>query len=306
VAQRADPAGCAALASADQALAPWRRLSETASGAAPATLAMAAVARRLLASAAGAGSGPDVQRCAVESGLLAELAAAPLRVQLAEIEKRQAVWPQPLLAAHARALRAALPLAGTATEVELLSTHADACLDIEADWQSLFFAAQLAPLGAALNFAISPADAARGLRGASAISRNLLGQAPAATLQGALVQSLVQALVHRHGIGSTTERASEAVAWHGEAGHALLPLLRAWSAVAASRSAAVPQDFAGLLAALQQVAGLCLDPTPAAAPVAVRLWGVRADAVHAAKLLAAPCRPVVPLWQGQGAAGGVV
>jgi hypothetical protein len=298
----ADPAGCAASASADQALTPWRQLAEPAPGASPATVAMTGVARRLLALAAGASSGPDVQRFAVESGLLTELAAAPLRLRLAEIEERQGAWPQPLLAAHTRTLRTALSQAGTATELELLSTHADACLDIEADWQSLFFAAQLAPLGAALNFAISPAESARGLRGASAISRNLLGQAAAATLQGVLVQAVVQ----QHRVSGSPEQGSDAVAWRGEAGHGPLPLLRAWCAVAASRGAAVPADGAGLLAALQQLAGLCLDPKPAVAPVRVQLWGVQADALEAAQLLAAPCRPALPLWQEQDLAGGAV
>jgi hypothetical protein len=298
----ADAAGCAMFALADHALAPWRHLAEPAPGAAPATLAMAGVARRLLALAVGAGSGPDVQRCAVESGLLTELAAAPLRVRLAEIETRQGVWPQPLLAAHTRALRTDLLQAGTATEVELLSTHADACLDIEADWQSLFFAAQLAPLGAALNFAISPSEAARGLRGASAISRHLLGQTAASTLQGVLVQKIVQ----QHRVSGSPEQGGDAVAWRGEAGHGLLPLLRAWSAVAASRGARVPQDLAGLLATLQHTAGLGLDPAPATAPVVVQLWGVRADAGHAEQLLASPCRPAVPLWQGRSVTGGAV
>ena len=289
-------------ASADQALAPWRSMAEPAPGAAPVTLAMASVAQRLLALAAGASSGPDVQRRAVESGLMTELAAAPLRCRLDEIEQRQADWPQPLLAAHARALRAALPQAGTDTEVELLSAHADACLDVEADWQSLFFAAQLGPLRAALNFAISPAEAGRGLRGASAISRSLLGQAPAATLQG----GLVQAFVHDHLAGDAEHPGGDAVAWRGEVGHALLPLLRAWRAVAASRGETVPHDRVGLPAALQQLAGGCLDATTAAAPVVVQLWGVRADATQAAQLLATPGRPPVPLWQVKGDADEAV
>jgi hypothetical protein len=252
--------------------------------------------------AAGAASGPDVQRRAVESGLLTELAAAPLRLRLDEIERRQSAWPQPLLAAHARALRAALSQAGTATEVELLSTHADACLDIEADWQTLFFAAQLAPLRAALNFAISPDEAGRGLRGASAIGRGLLGQAAAATLQG----DLVQAVVRDHLADGAPDPGSDAVALRGEDGHGLLPLVRAWRAVAAARGVTVPRDRAGLQATLQRLAGLCLDGTTAAAPVVVQLWGVRCDARQASQLLAAPARPALPRWQGQGDAGDAV
>jgi hypothetical protein len=263
---------------------------------------MAGVAQRLLVLAAGAGSGPAVQRCAVESGLLTELAAAPLRVRLAEIESRQLDWPQPLLAAHTRSLRASLQQAGTATEIELLWTHAHACLDIEADWQTLFFATQLAPLRAALNFAISPAEAGRGLRGVAAISRGLLGQAPAATLQGALVQAFVQ----NHLAGGAPDPGNDAVAWQGEEGHGLLPLVRAWRAVAASRAKPVPGDGVGLLSALQRLASSCLDTTTAAAPVVVQLWGARSDARQAAQLLAAPGRPAVPLWMGKGDAGGAV
>ncbi len=292
----------AVAASADQALAPWRSMAEPAPGAAPVTHVTASVARRLLALAADAGSGPEVQRRAIESGLLTDMAVAPLRARLDEIEQRQADWPQPLLAAHARALRAALPQAGTATEVELLSVHADACLEVEADWQSLFFAAQLAPLRAALNFAISPAEAGRGLRGAAVISRGLLGQAPAATLQA----GLVQAFVHDQLAGDAEQPGGDAVAWRGEVGHELLPLLRAWRAVAASRGETVPRDRVGLPAALQRLANGCLDATTHAAPVIVQLWGQRADATQAAQLLTAPVRPSVPLWQGMGDAGDAV
>ena len=313
-----DPAGCPALVSAEQALAPWRSLAEPAHGAEPAALALADVARRLLALAAGAANGPEVQRCAIESGLLTELAVAPLRVRLAAVEQRQAAWPQPLLAAHARALRASLAQAGTATEAELRATHAEACLDVEADWQSLYFAAQGAPLVAALNFAIDPAEADRGLRGASAISRHLLGQAPAATLQGALVPALLQAhgqpqgqphgQAHGHDepADPPPARDSDDVAWRGEAGHGLLPLLRAWDAVTAARGAAMPPDSAGRLAALHRVAGACLDGTAPGTPVVVQLWGVRADAGQAAQLLAEPSRPAVPLGRAPGAAGDAV
>ena len=296
------PDWSAMATSADQALAPWRSMAEPAPGAVPATLAMAVIARRLLALAAGAASGPEVQLRAVESGLLTELAAAPLRCRLDAIEQRQAEWPQPLLAAHARALRAALPQAGTATEVELLSAHADACLDVEADWQSLFFAAQMGPLRAALNFGISPAEATRGLRGASAISRNLLGLAPAATLQGALVQALLQ----NHMLDGASCAGSDAVAWGGEAGHELLPLLRAWQALATVRDETAAGHRTGLPAALRQLAGRCLDTTTDAAPVVVQLWHVNADATQAAQLLVAPARPPLPLGQGKSDFGSAV
>ena len=289
-------------ASADQALAPWRSMADAAPSASPAARAMAGVAQRLLALAAGAGSGPEVQLRAVESGLMTELAAAPLYARLDEIEQRQADWPQPLLAAHARALRTVLPQAGTPTEVELLWAHADACLDVEADWQSLFLAAQLAPLRATFNFAISPAEASRGLRGASAISSRLLGQVAAATLQGTLVQAFAQ----DHLVDGTTQPTGDAVATRGEVGHELLPLLRVWMAVAASRGETVPRDRIGLTAALQRLSGQCLDATTVAAPVVVQLWNVRVDAAHAAQLLATPGRPPVPLWQGQGEGGEAV
>jgi hypothetical protein len=206
------------------------------------------------------------------------------------------------MAAHARSLRADLTQAGTATEVELLSTHADACLDIEADWQSLFFAAQGAPLGAALNFALSPTEAERGLRGASVICSCLLGQAPAATLHSALVQAVLQRHLAENAFGT----GSDAVAWRGETGHGLLPLLSAWRAVAASRGVAVPQDRTGLTAALQPMTGLEPDATASAPPVVVQLWGQRADARDAAQLLAAPGRPALPLWQGPGDASDAV
>jgi hypothetical protein len=263
---------------------------------------MAAVARQLLVAAGGAASGPDVQRCAIESGLLTELTAAPLRVRLAEIEERQGEWPQPLLAAHTRALRAALSQADTATEVELLSTHADACLAIESDWQCVFLAAQGAPLVAALNFAISPAESARGLRGAAAISRNLLGQAPAVALQTPLVQAAMQ-----HGlIDGGPDVNGDAAAWQGETGHGLLPLLNAWHSVAASRGLPVPRHLAGRLAELQGLASRCLDKREAAAPVVVQLWGVRANTLNAAQLLAAPGRPALAIWQSPADCDGAV
>jgi hypothetical protein len=296
----ADAAWCPAAFSAEQALAPWRTLADPASAAVPD--ALAGVARRLLAVAAGAANGPEVQRCAIESGLLTELAAAPLLDRLAAIETRQARWPQPLLAAHARALRAALAQAGTSTEVEWVSTHAEACLAIEADWQLLFLAAQSAPLVAALNAAISPADAERGLRGASAISRHLLGQAPAATLRSPPVQAHLQALAQIDRPGQAPDM-EDALVWRGEAGNGLLPLLRAWTVVAAARGQPVPEDVAGRLTALHRAAAVVLDGSPPATPVTVQLWGVRADAALAAQLLAAPGRPAGPLGSGPGAAG---
>jgi hypothetical protein len=92
---------------------------------------------------------PEAQLRFVEEGLLTALAAAPLRARARAGIERLAVWPDPLVERHWRALLDAVDAAATPTEVELASLYASACFAVEADWNAVLHATLLGPLRAA-------------------------------------------------------------------------------------------------------------------------------------------------------------
>ena len=293
-----------ALASASQALQPWQMLAHPAADASAESRAVARVARDILGRTAGSANGPEVQRRLIESGLLAALAAAPIRVQLDAIEARQSVWPQPLLVAHATGLRRMLAQARNDTEVEWLAAQAEACLAVECDWQSLLFGVALAPLGASLMGLVLqsmtpsqqdvPAEPAA--RRAAALAQESLG----VDAQSALQLPWMKDFVTRNLVRGLAPDGGTPVARHGEAGHDLLPLLRAWRELSRAHGQPAAADVNGLLPALHRL----LQPDgAAAAPQRTEmlcLWRRAAPVEQAGQLLSAPERPALPGWVGKG------
>jgi hypothetical protein len=271
----AGPEWTAACSAAEQAIAPWRAL---AAAAAP---AVARVAARMVALCAGADCAPEVQRRLTASGLPAALAAAPLLAQADAMAARQARWPQPLLAAHAAGVRQVLAHAHTASEVELVAAHAQACLDVEADALRLFWAAALAPARAALRRALGAAGADADLRRATRLARSLFGLGPRALFELPDVASMWQ-----HSLLPALS-AQDLDSWQGEAGGELLPLLRAWQA--ANPGADGRRLF---------------DPPAAAAsrrqPRRLQLWCRPLPLAAWNAALGGPLRPPIPGWTGEG------
>ena len=236
-------------------LAPYRQLAEARST----PRAMREAAHRALACGADA---PDVialQCRLIEARIPAILAAAARLPELDAIDARQALWPEPLLARHARSLRAALAAAHTVTEVELVSLHAEACLAIEADWNRLLMTSLLAPLQAAAMVAVFGAQAEVGLQRAASVSHELLGLGPRALLRSpALAEFLSQRLL------PAVDEAGEHGSWNGEAGRELLAPLRGWMAMrsAAGISSTDPRQ---LVAACVDLLDRCAIAEPAPA-----------------------------------------
>jgi hypothetical protein len=267
----AGPPWTAAAWSAEQATAPWRAL---AAGAAP---EVARVAARMLEVCAGADCAPEVERRLIDSRLPAALAAAPLLAQADAMAARQTAWPQPLLAAHAAGLQLALVQAHTAGEVELLATHAQACLDVEADALRLFWAAALAPVRTALRCALGAPGAASDLRRGVSLGRHLFGLGPRALL----ALPAAAALWHDNLLPALA--APDLGSWQGEAGAELLPLLRAWQA---SSPGAAPSSLLDALHVTE----------PAARPRRLQLWNRPLPLADWNGALGGPLRPPVPGW----------
>ncbi len=265
--------------SAEQATAPWRAL---AAGAEP---TVARIAAQMLALAAGADCAPEVERRLVLSPLPAALAAAPLLAQAQALEARQAAWPQPLLAGHAAALRGGLAQAHTPVEVEQVAAHADACLAVEADAQRLFWAAAAAPVHAALRCALGAPGAAADLRRAVRLSHRLFGMGPRA-LHALPAQA---ALWHDNLLPALD--AQDQGAWQGECGADLLPLLRAWRALA-------PAAAVSLSRLLDQTALAEPQARPAAPPRRLQLWDTPVLLADWPAALGGALRPAIPGWHG--------
>nr|HEX4313315.1 hypothetical protein [Kofleriaceae bacterium] len=87
---------------------------------------------------------------------------------------RDARWPQPLRARHARQLRAAVEVAPTAVAVDVASHHAAACFAIEHAWWHALVATVGWPLRAALVATYEP-DAAGSVDTARALADQLAG-----------------------------------------------------------------------------------------------------------------------------------
>lgn len=300
------PALSSTLASAEQALRPWRLLAQPAAGATTVALTLARVAQAILDRTAGATNGPAVQRRLIESGLSAALAAAPVLVQLDTLEARQREWPQPLLAAHAAALRRSLAQARGDTEVEWLVAQAEACLAVEADWQDLLFGVALSPLQAALNRRLMRPLLGDGVDAAAQRAFALAQQALGVDARAALQLPWLQDFVTRNAVCGLASGGGTDIAGRGEAGHALLPSLRAWRDVCAADGRPVAANGPGLLSALdallEQAGG---TPAPEL-PIRLQLWGRAEPAGHGGELLSAPARPALPGWLERAAAAGAL
>lgn len=195
---------------------PWRELPEwlpRGPGAAPPPLPDVARARRDWWARLGTAAPAEFPELAVPPavGDAARAAAAPLRARSEAALARQAVWPDPLVERHHRALIDALDAAGTRTEVALAAAYADACLAIEADWNALLHAPLVAPLRARCG----GADPAR----ADPLARALLGVDPLTLRRTAGLLARTAVLAREPEVTLGAEQ--------GEAGFELLADLRA-------------------------------------------------------------------------------
>ena len=280
-------------AGVEQALAPWRALAEPGAQPTATAQALAQVATRMLEAAAGASDVADVHRRLLAARLPAALAAAPQYVRIAELEQRQAIWPQGLLAAHAAQLRAGLRQAQTDTEVELLACHAQACLAIEADWQSLLYAVALAPLRAAAMVAICGPEAEPGLHQAVAVAHGLLGFGPRALLELPMMSAFVSG-----NLALALAQPARAIgAWRGEAGFEALRPLAAWAELAALQGAPPELGSGALVRTLRRLLDNVGAGEPPPAGAEIRRWG-RPLSPAAWGLWDDTLRPPLPGWAG--------
>ena len=260
----------------DEALAPYRALARSVTGDDPVSRATRQAAEALVAAGAGAPTGPDATARLVASGLLAGLAAAPLRARAEAALARRALWPDPLLEHHWRAVLGALDAAATPTEVDLVSAHAEACLAVEADWNALALGSLLAPLRAAC------AEGGGGLERAAEQTGALYGLSPRQIVSLPRVADFGREIL----FPLATRDPGAVGAFEGEAG---------WEVVTAVRNrleetGAHPAGHDDLLAMLLDGPP---EPAPAeAAPVA--LWGEPIELGHLADALARPARPAIP------------
>lgn len=237
-----------------EVIAPYRGLLAL-PGDAPALAALRAAAERMVAAAAGARSPQALLAIWTEGGLLVGLSAAPVIAEAEAVLARQALWPDPLRAAGARALIADVSAARTGTEVDAASMHHGACALVEATWARGLADVALAPMLAACVAGWEPAarpgiDAAWRLAGAVAGIGGELGALP---LTAQVIAAVVQ---HRE--------ASDLGAFLGETGHAIVAEARAWFAVAGV-------DVRGSAVVAAQLAA-AWGPRPPGPGAAVRLW----------------------------------
>jgi hypothetical protein len=133
------------------------------------------------------------------------------------------------------------------------------------------------------------------------LSHGLLGLGPRAALQMPLLQAVVQGPLAR-----TLGRPDGlATAWHGEAGHELLPPLRAWRDVAASRGQPVATEPQALPLALDDLFVRAGADPPPPQTVILQLWSRSEPPARWAQLLEAPVRPALQGWDG-GEHDGIV
>lgn len=219
----------------------------------PVAAASREVAAALVAVADSAATPQDALVEFVTSGLLVRLAAAGTHARATSALERQAFWPDPVTERHWRALRDDLERAQTATEVELVTFHAAACLAVESDWNLLRHGALTAPLVAALAHDLEPDPRrAAAVRQAATASHALTGLGPRASLSDPIVAGLIG---RDPGAAGTEE---------GEAGYELVTALRGWSETTGERADAV---------ALERALDRADAPEPPAAPRQVLRWG---------------------------------
>ncbi len=284
------PTGDVALAPLPDArtlLAPYRQMAD-----APATPApSAAAARRALACGADAPVAPELLRRLTADRIPAAIAAAAGVPELDAIEARQLQWHEPLLARHARSLRAALLEVRSLTEVELVTGHADACLAIEADWNRLLMASLLAPLHAAALVAVFGTEAVPGLHRAARMAHALLGLGPRALLQSpALATDLADRLL------PALRQGGEHGSRFGEAGRELLAPLHGWAAAVGSRGAGAWADARSLASACIDVLDRHAVAEPPPVACELRLWRRTGSAAQPDRLIATSSRPPIPGW----------
>jgi hypothetical protein len=211
---------------------------------------------------------------------------APLRAQAEEALERQSRWPDPLVVQHWRSLRHGLDHAHTPTEVELISVHAEACFEIEADWNIALLGSLLAPLRTACTWGWDGGPEARAaLEVAAESTYALLGLGPRATVSLPRVADFVAAVVGAPG---------ELSAFAGEAGFEALGEARMWIAAMHDLGREAPGDPAAMRAALLALFDGARVAEPTAEPRPVTLWGADLDLDDLHSELARGRRPPIP------------
>lgn len=261
--------------SVEGAIAPYRALAESATGDDPVAAATRRAALAAVEAGGAAPAGPDAVARLVAGGLLADLAAAPLRGRAELALERRSVWPDPLVEHHWHALLSALGEAATPTAVELVAAHAEACLAVEGDWNALLLGSLLLPLrGAAL-------EGRAGLRQAAEASATLLGLGPRDLAALPRVDGFVREILHPH----SARDPGALGAFEGEAGFDTVVAVRA----RLEGSGAAPPDAGALLALLLDGA-----PEPPAAGRPLALWDEAVPPGDLTRALARPARPPIP------------
>jgi hypothetical protein len=227
-------------------------------------------AEALIAAAATAPTPQHALARFVGDGLLTAFAAAPLRARAADGLARQEVWADPLVEHHWRALLAALDQAVTPTEVELLASHADACLEVEADWNSLLLGSLFLPVRASCRVDARPAD----LELAADLAYRLHGLSARELLELPRVARFVDRLP------TILSRDSLGDAFKGEAGFDVVVEARRW--LEATGSPPHPR------ATLRNLPLRAVEPQP------VALWGETFELADLDAVLVAPPRPPIP------------
>lgn len=245
--------------------APYRALAEAVTGDDRVAIATRRAALAVLDAVAGAPTGHDAAARLAAGGRLTDLAAAPLRERAEEVLERQAVWPDPLVAHHWRALLAGLDAARTPTEVELVSVHAEACFAVERDWNAIALEALLAPVRACF---------AGGLDRSAAATCRLTGLGGERLLELPRVRDFIDAIL----LPLAAHPPDALGAFDGEAG---------FDVVVAARSHLEEGGDRDLRAALRR---LC-DTARPARPQPFTLWGAEMDPEDLAEALARPPRP---------------
>jgi hypothetical protein len=253
----------------DDVTAPYRALAESTAGADRAAEAMREAARALVAAGAAAPSPQDALARFVGDGLLADLAAAPLRAHAEDGLARQLVWPDPLVERHQRSVLENLRRARTATEVDLVAAHAGACLSVEADWNVLYLASLFGPLRAACTLGSEDSGAVRAnLQRAAEATYRLLGLTPRSLLAAPRVADFIDRIL----VPLALRESLSVGAFQGEGGFDFLGEARMWVAMARARGDWREWNSRGAADALL---GQCdragvVDRTPSPRPVA--LW----------------------------------
>jgi hypothetical protein len=284
----------------DDVAAPYRALAEATPGDGRAAEATRRAARALLAASADAPSPQHALARLVGDGLLAELAAAPLRAHAEESLERQVVWPDPLVEGHHRSVLGALRDVRTATEVDLVAAHASACFAVEADWNVLYLSSLFGPLRAACTLGADDSVAVRtNLHRAADVTYRLLGLTPWSLLTAPRVAHFIGRVLAPLAVRETLSVG----AFHGEGGFDFLGEARVWVAVA--RAGGRLKEFDARIAA-ERMAALCeraglVRRIPS--PRSVTLWGAPVAPEDPRREPGWPRRPPIPGIETPGDSG---